>query len=813
MKRIQSLRLNTKAVFISFIAIFTCSINMYAQENPISQTPFAILDLSSDTSLSSLNTLINTNRWGLRCELLEEDSQLLIKKHNSRIPFIEFLKLLKERINNPEVSYFPLIISFPGDLSKVDSLIDKLALGSHVITDEMLARDQSTLWYDQQGSDILILSENHSVGSSKYVIPYKKYFNTGQNSDPVFSSYMFTEFVNSSEKPLFSSLKLGNESSFLKIVVNDWKQKGCFPMFILVDNYNFAFRSLSLALENFQQVSGTILSVDGERPLIYFDEFSKSKILSEFCFPVENVNTFSLTPYSPGYVYSPSKFVINAKSSKKQLQFQPAQIELTQNLKAYYKFDGSTRDQLLLNHGITNYGAEFIEDPVRDEVIEFTYGDFVELPPVKNFNLHDHDFTISSWVYLRGDYEYQAILCNTENFFRKGLQFAVRDSLPYMGFWHIDLRGRSHIEPGTWNHLVCVYNRHLERMQIFLNGKLDAEAFDFLSFTGSVDKKLFIGKNPVGYQFNGMLDDLIIWDRTLADFEVKTIYEKGFVGENIIGYWWRQKYVKTGIVLLLVLILGFISFKGYLAYRAKKKSSLQNRHDNLPFQLKINLFGEFAIADNKGKNYTDLFTPKIRNLFIVVLYYSTMKDKKGIDTVELSELVWPEIPHSNALNNRRVATKRLKEVLGEIKGLELVIVNNKLQLTFDDEVYIDLVAYRSIKESNDFNRIDELIQVLSNGVFLQKIEKPWADEIKPTIINEIIEFISGLVSNNEIKDADKVALLDILLLNDPVDEFAAKKKIELLLKAGKDKPAELVYKKFCKDYKAFFNEDYKENLL
>ena len=49
----------------------------------------------------------------------------------------------------------------------------------------------------------------------------------------------------------------------------------------------------------------------------------------------------------------------------------------------------------------------------------------------------------------------------------------------------------------------------------------------------------------------------------------------------------------------------------------------------------IQLFGDFKVLDKEGNEITSLFTPKLKQLFLIILLYS-QRNKNGISTKELN---------------------------------------------------------------------------------------------------------------------------------------------------------------------------------
>lgn len=100
----------------------------------------------------------------------------------------------------------------------------------------------------------------------------------------------------------------------------------------------------------------------------------------------------------------------------------------------------------------------------------------------------------------------------------------------------------------TWNHLVICYNGTTQKM--YLNGKKVAEANqgyreyqDLNGYLGSVEDKApiyFGGSNVYHSGFNGTIDEVQVWDKSLSDAEVLDAM-KGYAGREIPaslrGYW------------------------------------------------------------------------------------------------------------------------------------------------------------------------------------------------------------------------------------------------------------------------------------
>ena len=96
--------------------------------------------------------------------------------------------------------------------------------------------------------------------------------------------------------------------------------------------------------------------------------------------------------------------------------------------------------------------------------------------------------------------------------------------------------GLSNVSKGEWNHVTVVYNSTIqgqENLEFYINGVLDIVSMR-LTFTPNLEKRS-IGSEDGGQShlysstdmgfFDGKIDELAVWQRTLAPEEVSSIAE------------------------------------------------------------------------------------------------------------------------------------------------------------------------------------------------------------------------------------------------------------------------------------------------
>jgi len=96
----------------------------------------------------------------------------------------------------------------------------------------------------------------------------------------------------------------------------------------------------------------------------------------------------------------------------------------------------------------------------------------------------------------------------------------------YNGGWREHTTTTANLAVGTWYHVSATYSDSGNRVMIYLNGvnKLD-EAETYSLTTNNYATK--IGAGYVGEEFNGLIDEVKIYNRTLSAAEILADYNAG----------------------------------------------------------------------------------------------------------------------------------------------------------------------------------------------------------------------------------------------------------------------------------------------
>ncbi len=220
----------------------------------------------------------------------------------------------------------------------------------------------------------------------------------------------------------------------------------------------------------------------------------------------------------------------------------------------------------------------------------------------------------------------------------------------------------------------------------------------------------------------------------------------------------------------------------------------------------ISVMGEFKVTAPDGTNLTPKLSPKLKELFLLILLH-TLTDKNGIPTQQLTEILWPDASPSSAKNNRGVNLQKLRQVLSPISTIEVSFKENRWAILFQTVSDCDLYHARTAIQQND---LDALIAIAEAGTLLPTTAYEWLDAFKVDIHFKLIQFLmSGAEGPKAKKDWAKVVDISRVVLNiDPVHDEALHQLLQSLTALKKVGNAKSAYEQFAERYKSLYNEPY-----
>jgi len=179
------------------------------------------------------------------------------------------------------------------------------------------------------------------------------------------------------------------------------------------------------------------------------------------------------------------------------------------------------------NNG-TIYGAQCVQGRSGGALSFDGVDDYVEVPNTSDF--HPNALTISVWVYPKP-------VSNLRGIVDKGGWHPTNDDGEWSVSWLSSNKFQLHFytseqelvcltspayEPEHWHHVVAVWNGSV--LKLYVNNELVSSA-DFLSLNQQT-YNINIGRTQryVRY-FNGIIDEVRIYNRALSEEEIKWLYE------------------------------------------------------------------------------------------------------------------------------------------------------------------------------------------------------------------------------------------------------------------------------------------------
>ncbi len=212
------------------------------------------------------------------------------------------------------------------------------------------------------------------------------------------------------------------------------------------------------------------------------------------------------------------------------------QLTLDPNLVAWWKLDetsGSTAyDTTGNNHG-TLYGNPVWTTGQIAGALDFGGDDGVYLNTSAGtgspLNIYNTDLTISAWVKVRGTGG--TIIARA-----KPLAIAYRINVDTKVYINTYLQGPGHwvlgtndiIAPDTWYHVAGVFNRTSHIGQVYVNGIKQAEgAMTTDPLSNDAPTKIGCRNDTGDFAFNGVIDDVRIYNKVLSAEEIQALYQAG----------------------------------------------------------------------------------------------------------------------------------------------------------------------------------------------------------------------------------------------------------------------------------------------
>ena len=224
----------------------------------------------------------------------------------------------------------------------------------------------------------------------------------------------------------------------------------------------------------------------------------------------------------------------------------------------------------------------------------------------------------------------------------------------------------------------------------------------------------------------------------------------------------------------------------------------------------IYLLGEFTVYDKNSRDITYLFSPKIKQLFILILLNS--KDESGVVSKKISTTLWPEKDVAKTKNIKGVTINHLRNIIADIDGIELTFLNDTYCFKLGDNVFCDYFAVTdAIKQTTHTDQsILNHFDLIARGGLLQHIPETWLDSVKldyeEALMPLILPEIKRIYESGDFRKA--LEITRVVLNIDPFNDTALKYKLKALRRTKGIEYARKAYEDFTAEYQKSLGIEY-----
>lgn len=807
------------------------------------ETIFVISNFSGvDANLNENRTiqeLLNENINGFRfyLEWEKQQSSLMIKKADgSSISFKLTMGEIKNYLDNNPTKIFTLFLDFGTNVNELADVFQELGINPYLYTFDAKEGWPSLESMIEANHRLVVFSMQEHRNSPEWlhyiwnqaVEPYfsiweapvfKGEFLKGdpKNSLLIYNDYNFPRKSETAKNIKYDT----NQNPYLiEHLKNTWTNTGKTPNFILLDRYEDWILGVLSYVRGFRTIKGTVTFNTQVLDYVNWGKM-ESQTSGKYCFPVGPGDNLVLSPHSPGFRFTPESITFNEPKQNVIQHFVATQLDITENLEGHYTFAKESRDYSINGFSGKPVNVQFANDSIRSTVALFGKNSYITLPGAEEFKIRDHDFSVASWIkikeYLPNKRDY-CIIGTKNNSYQQGIHLLIRDQKPYFGFYNNDLQGKTVLEPGRWYHLVWRYNKLSGEQAIFLNGKLDNRSLGHPAYKGR--DSLYIGVAGFNWDsnMNGSIDNLSIWSRALGEEEIWSLNKEVIEIVPIKNIFILYPTLSWSVVIaILVSVLLLILLRLKKKFKKKPSAAEKIRSIDQAIILKpesnyIQLFGDFKVIDKNGNEITSQFTPKLKQLFLIILVYSK-RNKNGISTKELTDILWRGHSPQSSKNSRGVTVRKLRLILESLDSVEINFHVDRWAMAFGGSVYCDYVECLKLLKREKIHDTDfnlNFYHIIQEGELFKGELYDWLDDFKGFVGNNIVDILLKFISEITIEHDNELILklTDRILETDPVNDQALGFKLKALVKQNNYNLAKFTFDRFCTLYADMYGEKF-----
>lgn len=772
------------------------------------------------------NFLQEDDATGIEIEIEAKNKNILLL--NSGINFSLALEKISVVIHGNQSKIIPVFIKYDGNAILLDSVINESKISSSIFYLPQGETWPSLEYLVQANRRVIFFLEGSLTGESRILHPVKNYaFQvSASNSGNTFTN-VNTENVNQELFTIenFEQLPTKNPPNnlsrnlvpdYINFLLENWKRYGKKPNFIFVGNNILNFDFIVGQLNSFTWIKGVVKISDKNFDKVYWKNPDILITGGKFSFPYRGGEELILTPFVPGFKMRPEQIVVTGEMIIPEIYtILATSLNLSEEMTGSFSFDELILNEVNKNQNFEGTNFSFIQDINRGNVLRLPENASINLGKPEIYGLRNSSFTVSCFVKFTEILEFgdNAILGNYESGYRRGLHLILRSGHPYFGLWANDYIADNTLLPNVWYHLTWRYIIETGEQAIFLNGLFIGGSEGHPPFSGTGDIHLGSALSS-GASLRGYIDNLYIWKRPLGNEEINrlSLDEEFLLDEIAISE--KKPFDNLYIWILSAFVFVALITATYIMLKQIRKKEFTSETE-IPVTItknQIQLFGEFKAIDKQGAEITELFTPKVKELFLFTLIY-TLKSGIGASIRDINDNLWEGISSAKVANNRSVTLNKLRKILLQFDGIEIISTGGYLQAKFKKPFFCDYIsAFKicQIPEGLSRQQLLSFFELVKRGRFLKGINWPWLDEIRGFTGNQVIDNLLNLatVYQKEMNLTEIEKIAQRILDYDDLNEEAIYLQVWALQKTNNSNLAKFNFNSFIKKYESNFGEPY-----
>ncbi|MFI3333148.1 MAG: hypothetical protein SNI51_09470 [Rikenellaceae bacterium] len=228
----------------------------------------------------------------------------------------------------------------------------------------------------------------------------------------------------------------------------------------------------------------------------------------------------------------------------------------------------------------------------------------------------------------------------------------------------------------------------------------------------------------------------------------------------------------------------------------------------------IYIHGPFTVYDRNGVDISHLFSPKIKQLFLLILFKSS-DGSEGISSINIQSTLWFDYPVAKSKNLRGVTMYNLRNAIRLLDGVDIVYENGRFRVLFEEECYCDYNEMLQLAKQENLSddMFNKFVTIASRGILLQQYDDEIFDSYKlkseESVMNTLFKRVAELFEGHEY--GSSIYICGIIRRYELLNEIALWYEVQSLSRIKKKSEAKNTFVKFTKTFYKNMGEEYKYN--